>query len=446
MPNALWMAGSRLIQAGADVDFQDANLRSPEPKGEKIGVSLLGAPYIPEVKRQFGTFKKQGVRLAVGGQVVNGFVQTNLNGRVDRSQFDRLFGKNTINGNDDTEIAALAKISTKDMPSVSSLSLIPAYERISDADMKKYLEREFSFFLSNGCLHACTFCAAVRTMKNPVTRKVFRVAEEYRHTQIIEKDLNYLVERAKKLGLSEINIYLSNLDVFQTPRKLEEFADLVIKTRRKNPGFEIHMRALSTTDSFMKAHETHPNAIEKIVEAGFHTVGFGVDGGTPKIWQSVRKGHNTANNCLNSIRIAREVYGMTPEVLMVFGHPKEDEESLQAAVTFTLDMVERYQAIPRPHVAKTAVPGSEEWLMSEYQERVQFLLRHPEYFQALDFTALPSSLSHPNPELRRLVEKYYRRICEIEGASTNFVYPSAPEFSNKQRVQRRKLNIGRYDH
>ena len=433
MPHSLWVAAARLLAAGVDVaDLQDANIRPVEKTEAVIGTSLLGAPYIPEVIKQIIEPNPQA-RVIVGGQVVNGLT---------RSQFKRLFGRRAINGNDDAALARAFGIRPSDLPPVSKTSLIPVYELVSDEDMEKYLSHEFSFFLSQGCRFACTFCAAVRTVKDPFSGRVTKATEEYRDMRIVEKDLRYLVQRAERLGIGEITLYLSNLDIFQTPHKLEQFADVVLKIRKNNPHFSIRMRGLATADSFIAVHRKNPTVIRKLVDAGLCTVGFGVDGATPEVWRSVHKGHNSQDKCLESIRVAREEYGITPEILMVFGHPAETEDSLKTAVAFTRDMVEKYQAVPRPYIAKDIVPGNDYWRMPKNRRRISALIKHPEYFQALDFAALPSSVSHPNKKLRALATQYYLEILDVAGNTTEPIYPVAPETSTESA---QRMNEGKYD-
>ena len=54
--------------------------------------------------------------------------------------------------------------------------------------------------------------------------------------------------------------------------------------------------------------------------------------------------------------------GLTPETLMVFGHHGVDtENSLIKAVEFTQAMWDQYGSLPRPHVAKSVVPGNDGW-------------------------------------------------------------------------------------
>ncbi len=446
LPGSLLAAAARLMAAGADVDdIQDANLRPWHCRTEVLGVNLLGAPYVPAVREKIAALMDPDSRLAVGGQVINGFVSARTGGQPEnRAQLTRLFGPTVINGNNDEELAMSLGLSEK-LPPAAHISLIPAYELIDDADMKKYLTREFSLYVSQGCKFSCTFCAAVRTIKDPVTGVVTRVNEEYRQNDILKKDFQYLLERAKTLGVKNLQMYLSNLDVFQTPSKLEEFSEMVISTRREFPECTVGMRGLSTVESFLNVHSQKPALIRRLVQAGFHTVGFGIDGMTPEIWKSFRKGHNSEDKCLEAVRIARQEYGITPETLMVFGGPEETEHSLQLALDFTVDMVQRYGAVPRPHVSKDIVPGNELWRQPANKKRVEFLLAHPEYLQALDFTALPSGISHPNEELRKLVAKYYIELTKISGNATELVYPISPEMSAETQENHRKWNIGKFD-
>jgi len=438
-PDSVLIPAARIMEAGGEVSaIQDLNLHPLEPArhANVIGVNLLGAPYIPEVEKQIGKMVAPDARLVLGGQVVSGLTE---------SQRKKLFGPRFINGNDDTTLAATLGIKTKDLPSIYATSVVPAYEMIPDAEMKQYLSHEFSFFLSQGCRYNCSFCAVTqRTKEDPATEKITAAKEIYRRPDILEKDLGYLIEKAKKLDVAKLDIYLSNLDVFQTPQKLAEFAEIVNRLKNLHPGFALNMRGLSTVTSFLDAHRNkkYPDAIRKMKEAGLHTIGFGIDGGTPEIWKSIQKGHNTGDKCLRAIQVMRQEYGLTPEILMVFGHPQETEESLKAAVTFTEAMIEQYGVTPRPYVAKDVVPGNDYWMAPVNQKRIEFLLQHPQYFQALDYAALPSSISHPDQHMRILVEKYYRQIIEIPGTTTKLIYPISPESNGEEILH---LNEGGYD-
>ena len=49
MPTSLFTAGARLVQRGVDVEFHDENIRPRKVTSRYVGISLVGAPYIPDV-------------------------------------------------------------------------------------------------------------------------------------------------------------------------------------------------------------------------------------------------------------------------------------------------------------------------------------------------------------------------------------------------------------
>src|SRR3989344_7837955 len=53
-PTSLWTVGAKLIEAGADIEFADENLRSVDTESaDVVGINLVGAPYIPLVRERF---------------------------------------------------------------------------------------------------------------------------------------------------------------------------------------------------------------------------------------------------------------------------------------------------------------------------------------------------------------------------------------------------------
>lgn len=439
MPTSLLTVGARLLKSGIDVKFHDENLNPAQISSDYVGFNLLGAPYIPEViKLQERIRKKIGEKtFLVGGQVVSG---------LSPDQLKRLFGSSTYNGNDDSTLARILSIDERALPSPEQTSLIPAYERLDDKAMEKYLSKEFSLYVSQGCKFSCDFCAAVRTYRDPATGQTTKVKESYRDPSIIQEDVAYLVGKAKYFGLGELQLYMSNLDVFQTPQQLLKFAYAVQEVKRENPDFKISLRGLATVDSFLRARDNAPKSIEELVNAGFNTVGFGVDGWTKDVWTAVKKGHNTEEKCLEAIRSTREDFGITPEILMVFGHPTADtEESLGAAYQVTRMVVGAYGAVPRPHVSKDFIPGNNGWRGPEHVKAVESLLKNPESFQSLDFTALPSPLTHPNGRIRELATKYFLKMCELPGNTTQYVRPVTPDLKSEELEEVRRFNEGRFD-
>lgn len=424
MPTSLLSMAARLQHTGIKVNIWDENFEPYTGSSSTVGINLLGAPYIPVVQQLIKRLDAQQILL--GGQVING---------LKTEEFLSLF-PGAHNGNNPLYFELNA------IPSEFETSLVPMYEQIPDWQMKSYLEHEFSFFVSQGCKHACKFCAAVRTHKDPATGKVVKIAEQYRNIEVMEKDFTYLMTKAQQLGVPKISIYMSNLDVFQTPQKLHEFATMVICVRARYPAVSVELRGLATVESFLNCVENFPETIELLCEAGYTTTGFGVDGGTAEVWKKVGKAHNFSSSNVNdaqksidAIRISWEQFKIKPEMLMVFGHLHVDtEDSLKSAVTLTQDMVQLYNAVPRPHVAKNFIPGNDHWRNPMNTKQTGVFIKHPWLFQGLDFCALASPYTHENTAFMEMVNKYYLEICNIPGNTTEPIYPVIAEMNNDEVV------------
>ena len=131
---------------------------------------------------------------------------------------------------------------------------------------------------------------------------------------------------------------------------------------------------------------------------------------------------------------------------MVFGHVSADnKETLQGAYEFVKNTVKEYGAIPRPHIAKEVVPGNSRWRDPKYTRYVEQLIANPELFQAIDFTALPTELTHPDPALRELTQYYFLKMCSLLGNTTLYCKPIQLGMTSEEKEQIRLFNIGRYD-
>jgi|SRR5579871_1151075 len=437
LPTSLLSAASRLIAAGADVTIHDENLRPAAVSSSTIGISLLGAPYIPVVQRMQARFDREAgsPQYLMGGRVISG---------LSPSQFRSLFGDRAINGNDDGQVSRALRVPC--LPAAEETSLIPAYRQISDADMRAYLSGEISLYVSQGCKYACDFCAALRSTQDATTGEVRRIKETYRNPSVIQEDLIYLLRKAHTLGIPELRIYMTNLDAFQTPAELGSFARAVNAAKQSEPRVGVKLRGLATVDSYLQIRRHHPRVLEDLADAGFWSVGFGIDGMTAQVWRKIHKGFLTEDNCIETIRSVKRDYDWTPEILMVFGHHGADtHDTLQLAVDFAGDMAAKHGAIPRPHVSKAFIPGNNGWRESGYADAVGRLIQYPDAFQALDFTALPSPLTHRDAKLRDLTEEYFLRMCSLPGNTTIPVKPISPGMSDGELLAVRAFNQGRYD-
>jgi hypothetical protein len=311
--------------------------------------------------------------------------------------------------------------------------------------MKLYLSHEFCFYLSQGCKYSCAFCAAQRSIFDPSAKIIHHHKEVYRNLDIALNDLEYLICKAKSYGINELALYLSNLDLFQNPANLSYFAEHVIYLKKQHPAFSLHLRGLSNVRSFLHTHKTQSNTIVMMMEAGLERIGFGIDGASPRIWKENRKPQNKSE-CIQAISIARKTYGLIPEALMVFGYAGSDNpKTLQLAYDFAKCMYDKYEALPRPHVAKDIVPGNDGWRNPHNRFIVDYLIHNPILFQNLDFTSLPSPITHPNGENRKSIIHHFTNLCNLPYSLTRYVKPYICNMSDTELGDIRNFNMKKYD-
>lgn len=434
LPTSLISVASVLHNGDIEFDFIDENITPNYEISNIVGINLLGAPYIPVVR----IFEKKlqekygpDYILFIGGQIVNGLTVYD---------FKSLFSTRVFNGN---IYKTLFDFFDKPLPQFKEDKTphIPVYNLISDEFFKEYLGREISFYLSQGCKYSCTFCSAERTKTN--NGIIERASEKYRDIDIAIKDLEYLILKSKSFNLNSLSIYLSNLDLFQTPSKLYEFAIRVKKIITEHE-FTFRFRGLATVDSFLKLHKNHSELINLLTEIGLERVGYGIDGATAEVFKKTKK-PQTAQMCLDAIRLTSE-YQIIPETLMVFGHNnKENEDSLIKAVEFSSQMLHKYNSYPRPHISKDIVPGNNGWADIKNKNILHTFYKDILLFQNLDFTALPSKVTHEDDEFRDLVSKYFITICELPMSLTQYVKPLNSDMTLNEVCKINNFNKERYD-
>ena len=438
MPTSLLSVFSRLNDASYKVHFIDENIDLATNLTPILGVNLIGAPYVNSTIEIFKKHKKKHPNAIqiVGGQGSRGF---------ESWQLKKLFGEHIVDGNNVPQLSSVLGLEISDIKPAEQISLIPAYRSLSDSALRLYLNSEIGFYLSQGCRFSCSFCSAERTKKDLNTGKKVEVSEIYRDIQLAYEDLLYLSRRSQVLGIKKLKIYLSNLDLFQSPKELEAFLDVVYEIKNSISNINFQFRGLSTVHSFLQCHKTHPHLLKRFIDVGLYRVGFGIDGATTEVWEKVRKPHRE-NDCIKAIMVSNKEYGLTPENLMVFGHNDWDtEKSLDTAVRFVDETNGLYEAISRPHVAKGVVPGNDGWIDPKSIDTVNYLLNNPKAFQLLDFTTLPSSLTHPDPDFRDLVKQAFLKICKTKNCLTQYTMPEDLKFSNEKLQYAKTFNLEHYD-
>ncbi len=430
---SLWTIWSILDAKGIDISLHDENLEETTLLSSNIvGMNLLWAPYIPvaietiqRLRQQFGN----ELIFVLGWQVLTQKKSKtwNILG-LDDDQFQNIFGDGVVNGMKPWVLESLLHI--KNISDGHNISLIPMYQKLSDSDFKKYFTKEISLYVSQWCKFDCEFCGAVKNQR-----------EQYRDEEVLYQDLCYIVGRLQKLGKKSVSIYMSNLDVFQSPKQLEWFADMILQIKKNTPGFTFDLRGLAGTGSFINLDKNYPIILEKLVQAGFTSAGYGVDGMWSEVWKWIKKPQNNEKNILDAIRLSKEKYNITPELLMVFWHVGVDTQtSLHNAYSFVEAMVYTHGAIPRPHVAKPFIPGSDWRKNPKFESAIKLLIENPTLFQSLDFTALASMLTHPDKNFKNLVNHYYWWMCSLPGNTTQPIVPYEIE-DTQERIIRISLEL-----
>lgn len=437
MPNGLLSVAARLKAAGVRATVWDENLGTAHPKTDRIGLHLDGPPAIPLAIDFIHRRAVSRARVVLGGQVVGG---------LSEDQFESIFGEQVIAGRGN-DIAVLAEglSGVAKIPSVDEISLVSAYEDLPLAVMREYLQHEIPLHVSSGCKFACANCAAERTQVAP-DGTVTTMRERYRNLGCIEKDLAWLMSRLEQLGIDgPLRIFMSNLDVFQTPQKLAEFIELIEGLERCHPH-RIKIRGLSTLHSFDAFARDNPELLQRFVSAGFEGVGFGVDGIGKEVWRAMRKGINNAQLVEQALGAAQR-FGVTPEILMLIGQRGMlSKAELEVAYQYLEQLHDRYGAESSTYMATPCVPGNDGWRSESMTEIVETLIHHPWTFQALGYSveANPLKGHEPGPETETL-NRGFKAMCDLPGSHTRVLRAVPPGISHIRRRLVRVSNMGKFE-
>ncbi len=80
-------------------------------------------------------------------------------------------------------------------------------------------------------------------------------------------------------------------------------------------------------------------------------------------------------------------------------------------------------------------------LIRVIKKTIDTFLANPWLFQNLDFTALPSKITHPDEEFRYLVSNIYSKMCSLPNSLTQAVKPF-DKYPDKESIE---FNNGKYD-
>ncbi len=411
MPTDLMKVASQLKMVGKETDIFDMNRESADlirvarldNKYDYVGIGVTGAPYIPVTKRLSENLLLAGKKVMLGGPGVE---------HLKREEFSRIYGNGPIQIKNDADLAEA--IGVEKIPSVYLAGISDQMDGLHGHAAWEYLSKEISFFSSQGCKHSCRFCAAVRNdPKSPE-----KVSEIFSET--ISDDIQAIGENARRVDKKNLRMYISSLDLFQSPEKMAEVLQEIGKAS-KTYGIDFSLRGLTRVDSFLEAVEKYPELREIIPYSGLNTLGFGIDGTTDYVWKSQRKGGMSLEEAERAFSLCKEM-GITPEALMVMGfntignRKGDDKKSLKKNVKYAKYVTKKYGVVSRPHVAKEFYPGTEGWENKYWNDQKEKLFENIELFKNLDFVAYASEITHPDPKFRKKVNKAYKAIIDSLGS------------------------------
>jgi len=295
--HSLVSVASRIISINpnAKIKFVDFNideyddLKYTFEESDALGISLLGAPYIPEAIKFVWKIEKDFPKkqVAIGGQVIE---------HISQEAFSQIFCdlavKQIIDDNDFADWLGLEK----NIPHPLDISCQPGWEKIESERLRLYMQREMTLEVSQGCGFNCKFCAAHKGCK-----------ERLKNITVFESDLQYLTGRAQEFGLESLKFYASALDFFQNPDEKEKLLRILSRIRKES-GINIQVRCLTCMSTFL--YSTKMSDLSDLIqEAGIWCIGFGVDGADETVWHREGKKHNRLHQvqeCINLCHKMRE--------------------------------------------------------------------------------------------------------------------------------------------
>lgn len=384
MNGSLIAIAAKLMAMGASVQVVDFNIDDPESghvhnlldRADIIGVSVLGAPYIPSaiefakrVAKQYPT-----ANCIMGGQVISGLTT---------AEFNLVFAETrAIQVRDDRDLApVLGGDPRENLPSALQVQYTPVWEEMGDERLRKYLQTEFTLVLSQGCAYRCAFCAAEKGQR-----------EQFVDLDKFRSDLLFLANAAKRFGLKKLECYASSLDFFQTPGEVEKYLVAIAEVSR-DTGVEIRVRCLSCMNSFLRASKVISDFKYLLPRAGLWCIGFGVDGTDVSVWKSQKKGQNRLSDVRECLDLTDSL-GIRAEILLVLGFQQDGVKSLCMNVVNAMKYAFMWDhTVLRPYLAKPFIPGNDDWAAAGVG--VERVVKEPNKFLNLDFCALGSKLTHP---------------------------------------------------
>ncbi len=165
----------------------------------------------------------------------------------------------------------------------------------------------FSIFTSRGCPYRCTFCASAVTWR----RKV-----RVRSTDNVMEEIDLLVDKYK----------IKNLDIYDDTFLLKKDRTIQILNELIKRNYDLDFSCLSRVDSI------DDEIVSKLSKANCYSLRFGIESGSPKILELMKKDINL-NQALDAFKLIKK-YNIVRNACFIFGHPGETLDTANETIKF----------------------------------------------------------------------------------------------------------------
>ena len=177
--------------------------------------------------------------------------------------------------------------------------------------LEKYMTKEMPILFNRGCSRKCAYCSL------PGTTPRYRC----RSAHSIYGELKYQINKYPHIDLFPCHSPALNSNL----KELSRLCDFII-----HGGLKIHWSGFAVIDKHMDA-----DLLKKMKAAGCSCLNFGIESGSQRIIDKMRKGFRV-EDAVSNIRDAHSL-GLDIVVNFIVGFPGEDEEDFKR----TLDFISR---------------------------------------------------------------------------------------------------------
>ncbi len=392
LPVGTLYAGELLEQKGVAVTYQDNQLhplqeRTDIDSFDSYGISVMGSQNIAVAYKNYNLLLNLGVKpeqIVLGGQGLEDLTD---------SEFQTIFPN-----------SKKIKNSVLMDSNYWNLTIENQLNKLSEEDMQTYFKNELTVLFSQGCKYSCSFCGARSGMKETFFN--------------ISNNFEFYLQQAKKLGISELNGYVTSLDFFQQadhPETLKLELNKLINLQNEY-GIKMNLRALVRADSYNLASKD-VELMSLVKDAGFYQFGFGADGAAdPSLLKSMNKKDSNLKHSIVQAFDSCKQSGFTPEILYVFGIEEDTSETLIKTKEFCEELQIMFpESIYRGFPAKDNIVGNRNWKRLSWSSSKEYkqLLSNPELFLNLGYETLANFISHPNESKRKDVNAAAIKMSKI---------------------------------